>query len=79
MTAQYYARHLYQVSNTLTFVLVQSLSHSRLFVTLWIAPRQASLSFALSWSFLPFMFTELMMPYYLPIFQVGQLMIKKME
>ena len=34
------------------FVVGQSLSHVRLFVTLWTAARQASLSFTISWSLL---------------------------
>ena len=41
------------------FFMVQ-LSH--LFVTPWMAARQASLSFTISWSLLKFMFTELVMP-----------------
>ena len=42
-------------------VVVQLLSHAQLFVTPWIAARQASLSFTLSWSLLRFMSIELMM------------------
>ena len=37
-------------SNQLQFSSVQSLSHVRLFVTTWIAARQASLSITISWS-----------------------------
>ena len=33
-------------------IVVQSLSHVRLFVTPWTATRQASLSFTISWSLL---------------------------
>ena len=39
-------------------VVFQSLSHVRLFVTLWIAARQATLSFAVSWSLLRFISVE---------------------
>ena len=39
-------------------VVVQSLSHARLFVTPWTAAHQASLSFTVSWSLLRFMFIE---------------------
>ena len=42
-------------------VVVQSLSCVRLFVTLWTAACQASLSFTISWSLLKFMSTELVM------------------
>ena len=44
------------------FSLVQSLSHVRLFVTLWIAARQASLSINNSWSSLKLISVELVMP-----------------
>ena len=44
------------------FVVVQSLSCVRLFVTPWIAARQASLSFTISQSLLKFMSIELAMP-----------------
>ena len=40
----------------------QSLSHVRLFVTVWIAARQASLSITNSWSLLKLMSSELVMP-----------------
>ena len=43
-------------------VVVQSLSHVRLFATPWTAARQASLSFTISQSFLKFMSIELLMP-----------------
>ena len=43
-------------------VVVQSLSHVRLFVTPWTAAHQASLSFTVSWSLLKFMSIELVMP-----------------
>ena len=43
-------------------VVVQSLSHVRLFVTLWIAARQASVCFTTPWSLLRLTSTELMMP-----------------
>ena len=48
-----YARFLLQFSS------VQSLSHVRLFATLWIAARQASLFFTISWSLLKLMSIEL--------------------
>ncbi|MDK6370269.1 hypothetical protein QP114_10060, partial [Aerococcus sp. UMB9870] len=35
--------------------IVKSLNHVRLFVTLWAAALQASLSFTISWSFLKLM------------------------
>ena len=44
------------------FISVQLLSHVRLFVTLWTAARQASLSFTISWSLLRLMSIELLMP-----------------
>ena len=44
------------------FSSVQSLSHVRLFVTPWIAARQASLSTTNSWNLLKLMSIELMMP-----------------
>ena len=43
-------------------VVVQSLSCVRLFVTLWSASRQASLSFTVSWSLLKLMSIESVMP-----------------
>ena len=43
-------------------LVIQSLSHVRLFVTPWTAPCQASLSFTISWSLLKFMSTESVMP-----------------
>ena len=44
-----------------TNFVVQSLSHSRLFVTPWMAAHQASLSFTVSWSLLKLMSTESVM------------------
>ena len=46
-----------------TFVVVQSLSCVRLFVTLWTAAHQASLSFTITWSLLKLMSIETVMPY----------------
>jgi len=43
-------------------IIVQLLSHVRLFATPWTAASQASLSFTISWSLLKFMFIELVMP-----------------
>ena len=43
-------------------VVVQSLSHVRLFVTPWTVARQASLSFTISWSLLKLMSIESVMP-----------------
>ena len=45
-----------------TWVIVQSLSCVRLFVTPWTAARQASLSFTISWSLLKPMSIQSMMP-----------------
>ena len=42
-------------------VVVQSLSHVRLFETPWTAAHQASLSFSISWSFLKLISTESVM------------------
>ena len=42
-------------------IVVQSLSHDQLFVTLWTAARQASLSFTISQSLFKFMSIELVM------------------
>ena len=44
------------------FSLVQSLSHVRLFATLWIEARQASLSITNFWSLLKLMSIKLVMP-----------------
>ena len=44
------------------FVVVQSLSCTRLFATPWTAARQASLSFAISWSLLKLMSIDSVMP-----------------
>ena len=46
----------------LILVSVQSLSHVWLFVTVWTAARQASLSITYSWSWLKLMSVELVMP-----------------
>ena len=46
-------------SQLLIVVNVQSLSCVLLFVTLWTAAHQASLSFSISWSWLKLMFFEL--------------------
>ena len=43
-------------------VVIQSLSHVQLFVTLWTAVCQVSLSFTISWSLLKLRSTESMMP-----------------
>ena len=51
-----------RVWNALQFNSVQSLSRVRLFVTPWIAARQASLSITNSWSSLKLMSIELVMP-----------------
>ena len=45
-------------------VVIQSLSHVRLFVTQWMAAHQTSLSFTISPSLLKFMSTESVMPSY---------------
>ena len=48
--------------NYIKFSSVQSLSHVRLFVTPWIAARQASLSITNSWSLLKLMSIESVIP-----------------
>ena len=45
-------------TNLSIVVVVQSLSHVRLFVTPWTATRQASLTFTVSWSLLKLMSIE---------------------
>ena len=45
-----------------SFVVVQSLSHVRLFAVPWPAAHQASLSFNISWSLLKLMSVESVMP-----------------
>ena len=45
-----------------SIVVVQSLSHVRLFVTPWTAAYQASLSFTISWSLFKLRSIELVMP-----------------
>ena len=52
-----------QYNTAKQFFVVQLLSHVRLFVTLWTAARQASLSFTISWSLLKLMSTESVMPF----------------
>ena len=49
-------------TNRIQFSAVQSLSHVQLFVTLWTAACQASLSITNSWSLLKFKSIELVMP-----------------
>ena len=44
------------------YLVVQSLSHIQLFVTLWTAAHQPSLSFTTSWNLLKFLSIELVMP-----------------
>ena len=51
-----------QVLQILPHITVQLLSHVQLFVTLWIAARQASLSITNSWSVLKLISTESVMP-----------------
>ena len=46
----------------MSLVVVQSLSHVRLFATPWTAAHQASLSFTISWSLLKLMPIRSMMP-----------------
>ena len=48
-------------SSYLAFVVVQLLSHIRLFATLWTTARQASLSFTISQSLLKLVSIELVM------------------
>ena len=45
----------------MTVVVVQSLSHVQLFLTLWTAAHQASLSFTVSWSLFKLMTIKLVM------------------
>ena len=54
---------IYKVSLEHYVVVVQLLSHVRLFATPWTAARQASLSFTISWSLLKLIFMELVMPF----------------
>ena len=49
-------------STVMTVVVVQLLSHVRIFVTPWTEARQASLSFTISHSLLKLMSIELVMP-----------------
>ena len=49
-------------TDSFIIVVVQSLTHVRLFATPWIAARQAALSFTIPWSSLRLTSTELMMP-----------------
>ena len=46
---------------TLSVIVIQSLSHVQLSVTVWTAARLASLSFTISWSLLKLMSVESMM------------------
>ena len=48
-------------SKNVQVFIVQSLSHVQLFVTLWTATRQVSLSFTISWSLLKLMSVEAVM------------------
>ena len=48
-------------SSTLNFVVVQLLSHVRLFATPWAAACQTSLSFTISWSWLKLISIESVM------------------
>ena len=50
------------IFGTFVVVIVQLLSHAWLFVTLWTAARQASLSFTISWSLFKLMSTKSAMP-----------------
>ena len=50
------------IVNQLLIVVVQSLSHVRLFVTPWTVAHQTSLPFTISWSLLKLMFIEWVMP-----------------
>ena len=50
------------IKNEFTISSVKSLSHIRLFVTLWTAAHQASLSITNSWSLLKFMSVESVVP-----------------
>ena len=59
--------HLQLLSNKTFLVVVQSLSHVRLFVTPWTAARQASQSFTISQSLLKLMTIESVMPSHLLI------------
>ena len=53
--------HIFLISFFTGFVVVQSLSRVRLFVTSWTAARQASLSFTISWSVLKLISIESVM------------------
>ena len=55
-------QHLIRSQLEATFASVQSPSHVRLFVTLWTAARQPSLSITNSWSLLKPMSIESVMP-----------------
>ena len=50
------------VAPYLLHLVVQSLSHVRLFATPWAAARQTSLSFTISWNLLKLMSLELVIP-----------------
>ena len=55
-------RHICKVFMMPCFLVVQWLSHVRLFATPWTAARQASLSFTISWSLLKLRSIQLLMP-----------------
>ena len=57
----YYRISQYMIHLICLYVLIQSLSHVRLFATPWIAACQASLSFNISLSFLKLMSSESVM------------------
>ena len=54
--------HLTASQRNFVVVVVQLLSHFRLFATLWTAACQASLSFTTSWSLLKLMSIDLVIP-----------------
>ena len=54
---------IHKVSLDHYVVVVQLLSHVRLFGTPWTEARQAPLSFTISWSLLKLIFIELVMPF----------------
>ena len=57
-----YPEMTFKQLTSFAIVVVQSLSHARLFATPWNAACQASLSFSISRSLLKLMSTELLMP-----------------
>ena len=58
----YYQPKIWEKKTNLVFSLVQLLSRVQLFVTPWIAARQASLSISYSWSLLKLMSIKSVMP-----------------